>query len=75
MRGFSEWFDKILLEFNKTNLYDFYALEIGKNLSKYSSGEHLNGLFSKVSLSGVPSAIRYSIHLTDGMKVKQHISE
>jgi hypothetical protein len=50
-------------------------LEIGKNLSKYSSGEHLNGLFSKVSLSGVPSAIRYSIHLTDGMKVKQHISE
>jgi hypothetical protein len=32
MRGFSEWFDKILFEFNKTNLYDFYALEIGKNL-------------------------------------------
>jgi hypothetical protein len=50
-------------------------LEAGKKLSKYSCGVQLNGLFSKVSLRDVPSVIRHSIHLTDGMNVKQRISE
>lgn len=37
---FKEWLNALLVEFNKTNLYDFYALELGKNQVK-SHGDSL----------------------------------
>lgn len=38
--NFKEWLNELLVEFNKTNLYDFYALELGKNQVK-SHGDSL----------------------------------
>lgn len=38
--NFKEWLNTLLVEFNKTNLYDFYALELGRNQVK-SYGDSL----------------------------------